>query len=59
MNALKGYLKSKTFWLNVVGGAVAVVTAMKGVVPEEYAIAALALLNIVNRALTNKSLSDK
>jgi len=56
---LMGYLKSKTFWLNVVGGSILIVNASQGYIPDQAAATILAVLNILNRALTNKALSQK
>lgn len=55
-----GLLKSKTFWLNVVGGALSVVNAVEGeLIPPETAVSIVAGLNIVNRMLTSKPLTEK
>jgi hypothetical protein len=60
MKQLTGLLKSKTFWLNVIAGTTAVVNALAGPwIPNEVAIAAVAVLNIINRFLTTKPLSGK
>lgn len=56
---LIGYLKSKTFWLNVIGGCMLIINASQGYIPDQAAATALAVLNIINRALTNKSLNQK
>jgi len=59
MKTLKGYLKSKTFWLNVIGGAGMLVNHSQGLIPDEYAGIIMAILNIVNRKLTKKALEEK
>ena len=46
----KSILKSKTFWLNLVGVGLQFVD----VVPQPYGMYALAVLNILNRLLTNQ-----
>lgn len=50
----KSLLTSKTFWLNVVGAA----TVAAGFVPPQYGVPALAILNIVNRLLTNQPITS-
>lgn len=46
----KNILQSKTFWLNVIG----LVTTLAGVLPEQYAVPILAILNVVNRFFTSQ-----
>lgn len=48
---------SKTFWLNVVGGAILVVTQLSDAVPPSihpWLVGALAALNVINRFLTDQ-----
>jgi hypothetical protein len=60
MKSFLGLLKSKTFWFNVVAGSIAIVNALSGQwIPNEMAITIVALLNIANRFLTTKPLSEK
>jgi len=49
----KSLLTSKTFWLNVVGLA----TQLAGVVPPQYGVPALAILNVVVRLLTKEPIT--
>jgi hypothetical protein len=56
MNAKHIWL-SKTFWLNAVGGLTLVLTQATDIVPasyQPYLVAALAVLNIANRFLTDQ-----
>ena len=46
----KSLLESKTFWLNVFGLA----TTFSGFLPANIALPSLAILNILNRLVTNK-----
>ena len=46
----KSIFASKTFWLNLVGAVVIVAQAL----PEKYSVPTLALLNILNRFLTDQ-----
>jgi uncharacterized membrane protein len=49
----KWIFQSKTFWLNVIGAAVFIVTGHAGVqVPDDVAALVLAIANIANRFLT-------
>lgn len=59
MSALKGLLKSKTFWLNAIGAAGMLLNASQGYIPDQYAASILAILNIANRFLTSKPLAEK
>ena len=61
MKAFLGLLKSKTFWLNAVGTAAIVVNASHQgqAISTENAAMVLAALNVVNRFLTKKPLSQK
>jgi hypothetical protein len=60
MKTLKGLLKSKTFWFNVVSGALTVVNGAQGeIIPTETAVKIIAVGNIILRFLTNKALNKK
>ena len=60
MKKLKGLLKSKTFWLNVVGGAIQIVNAVSGHwIAPEHAAGIQAVLNVVMRMITTKPLDEK
>lgn len=50
----KSLFTSKTFWLNLIGAA----TSIAGFVPPEYGVPALALLNVLNRLLTNQPITS-
>lgn len=60
MKKIKGLLKSKTFWLNVIGGAAQIINATSGHwIPVEQAAGIQAILNVIVRMMTNKPLDDK
>ena len=60
MKTLKGLLKSKTFWINAIGGGLEIVNALNGnVIPPATAATILMVLNIANRFLTTKPLNEK
>ena len=49
----KNLLRSKTFWVNVLGVAAAVLSGQFGlIVPTEYAITGLAIVNVLLRLVT-------
>ena len=50
----KTFLLSKTFWLNLIVGAVGFFEAAPGIMPQEWTVPILAGLNIVLRFLTNQ-----
>jgi len=51
---MKSILKSKTFWLNLLGG----VAAVSGYLPaNQYTLAAAAVANIILRLMTNQPVS--
>jgi hypothetical protein len=57
VNILK-ILKTKTFWLNAIGGALLIVNDLNGkLIPADMATSALVILNILNRFLTTKPVS--
>lgn len=60
MKKLLGLLKSKTFWLNVVAVALALLDegTIKCLTAEQKA-AIIGILNVANRFLTNKPLEEK
>lgn len=49
----KSLFKSKTFWLNVLGVGVHVA----GIVPPQYGVPALAILNVLIRLLTEQPIT--
>lgn len=60
MKALKGLMKSKTFWANVLMAAAEVVNELQGgLIPSQYAVEIIAAVNIGLRFLTTKPLSEK
>jgi hypothetical protein len=53
-------LKSKTFWFNLVTGAVTIADALNGrVIPVEVSGAVIAVGNIILRLMTNKPIEEK
>lgn len=55
-----GTLKSKTFWVNVIGGALQIVNKLQGeIIPVETAIVIQVCLNVVVRWITGEPLEDK
>lgn len=50
----KSLFTSKTFWLNILGLA----TTAAGVVPPQFGVPALAILNILNRFLTTQPITS-
>jgi hypothetical protein len=50
----KSLLTSKTFWLNVIGLAANVA----GFVPPKYGVPALAILNVLNRLVTDQPITS-
>lgn len=59
MDNIKGLLKSKVFWFNVVTGALEVTNALAAVVPPGTAMGINVVGNIILRFLTTESLADK
>lgn len=60
MNWIIGALKSRTVWINIVGGGLEIVNALNGnVIPPATAATILMVLNIANRFLTSKPLNEK
>jgi hypothetical protein len=56
----KSLLASKTFWINLVGGAAQIVGLTTGLIPAPYApigIGVQAILNIILRLITNQPIS--
>jgi len=49
----KALITSKTFWLNAIGLAISVA----GVLPPEYSVPALAVLNILARLVTSEAIT--
>lgn len=50
---MKSIFASKTFWLNILGGAIAV----SQIVPPKYSMPIMAISNIGMRLLTNQSVT--
>jgi hypothetical protein len=60
MKKIIGLLKTKTVWVNVLGGALQIVNIMNGqIIPAEYAVVIQGVLNIVIRAITTKPVEAK
>lgn len=59
MKTLKGLLKSKTFWVNLLSIIVLVLGELNGKEITQYTVYAIAISNIVLRFLTNKPLNEK
>jgi len=60
MKKLIGLLKSKTFWVNLIGVILQIVNNLQGeIIPTEYAIAIQGILNIIIRFFTTESLDKK
>jgi len=56
----KSILKSKTFWVNVVGGAAQIAGVLSGILPPKYAAIAVAVQGTANiwvRFLTSERVS--
>jgi hypothetical protein len=52
--------KTRTFWLNICGGALICVNDLAGkIIPTEAATTILVVLNIINRFLTTKPVSER
>jgi hypothetical protein len=59
-NTIKGALKSKTVWFNVVTGTLEIVNVLNGsVIPSAVAGTVITVGNIVLRFLTTKPLDQK
>lgn len=54
-------VKSKTFWFNLISGAIVVVDQLVGskMIPPEYAASAIAIGNFILRMITTKPLAEK
>lgn len=59
MNSVKGLLKSKVFWFNVITGVLELVSVFGGVLPPGTATSINVVGNIALRFVTNKPLSAK
>ena len=60
MNTFIGLLKSKTFWVNLITGIMAIINAGSGHwIPVEVSAGIIAIINIILRFLTNKPLAKK
>lgn len=49
---MKSIFASKTFWLNLLGGAISI--GASGVIPPKYSMPTMAVANIAVRLLTNQ-----
>lgn len=58
-DTLKGLLKSKVFWFNVITGGLELTNALVTVVPPGTALLINAVGNIALRFLTSKPLNEK
>lgn len=57
---IKGMLKSKTFWFNLVTGGLIIVNELNGkLIPTDKAAMIITFGNIVLRMITSKPLSEK
>lgn len=60
MKSIIKLFKSKTVWVNLLGGAAQIVNATQGeIIPVEYAVLIQTIINIAVRAITSKPISDK
>ena len=59
MDSVKGLLKSRVFWFNVVTGGLELVNAFSAVVPPGTAMTVNVVGNIALRFLTTEPLADK
>jgi hypothetical protein len=60
MKNLLKLFKTKTVWVNLLGGAAQIINLANGqFIPAEYAVVAQGLINIIVRAITKKSISEK
>lgn len=60
MKQIIGMLKSRSNWVNIIGGALQIVNLAQGqVIPAEYAVLIQMGLNIVLRFITKKPVSEK
>ena len=60
MKNLWKLLKTRTVWVNILGGALQLVNLGTGqVIPAEYAVIIQGVLNIAIRAITTKPVSEK
>jgi hypothetical protein len=50
----KSIFASKTFWLNVLGGAATILSYSADILPPHYAALALAAANVLNRLFTKQ-----
>lgn len=60
MKTVKGLMKSKTFWFNIVTGVLVFVNEVAGkLIPTEVATTIVAVGNVILRMITNQPLSEK
>jgi hypothetical protein len=50
---MKSIFASKTFWLNLLGGAISI--GASGIIPPKYSMPTMAVANIGMRLLTNQA----
>jgi formaldehyde-activating enzyme involved in methanogenesis len=60
MQAIKGLMKSKTFWANALMAVATVANEFQGqVIPSKYAAEIIVVVNVLLRFVTTKPLSEK
>lgn len=59
MNSIKGLLKSKVFYFNLITGAIELVNAFAPFLPPGTAMAVSVVGNVLLRFFTDKPLSEK
>ena len=59
VKTLLGLLKSKTVWVNVLGGVAQIANNAAGVIPPDVALVIQVAVNIAVRLLTNKPVAAK
>lgn len=59
MDSIKGALKSKTVWFNIITGAIELTNAFAPFLPPGTAMAVNVVGNVLLRFVTDKPLSEK
>jgi uncharacterized membrane protein len=60
MKKLIGMLKSKTFWVNILGMCLQIVNKLQGeIIPVEAAVVIQTVVNILIRLITKDAVEDK